>query len=88
MGFECRIFISAEQFAMSRSNSPSPRSNVDHSISPSQSLRGCRGGGTEANPLTNGPPGGHRSTLTQGKWGDDGIVHAHAPAEPDELLAC
>jgi hypothetical protein len=80
MGFECRIFISAEQFAMYRSNSPSPRSNVNHSVSPSQSLGGCRGGGAEADPRANGPPGGHRSTLTQGKWGDDGIVHAHAPA--------
>ena len=85
MGFECRIFISAEQFAMSRSNSPSPRSNVNHSISPSQSRRGCRGGGTEAKPLTNCPPGGRRSTLTQGRWGDDDIVHAHAPARAPAL---
>jgi len=87
MGFECRIFISAEQFAMSRSISPPPRSDVDHSLSPSPSLRGCRGGGTEANPRTNGPPGGHRSKLTPGRWGDD-EDSARAPARaPDPAPA-
>ena len=84
MGFECRIFISAEQFAMSRSSSPSPRSKMDQSLSPS--FRGCRGGGgNKANPRTNGPHGGYRSTLTRGSWGEDeDSARAPAPADAED----
>ena len=87
MGFENRIFISAEQFTMSSSNSTSSGGGAAHNLSRSVDPSPIRGGSSEAavvvdNSLQSSKPSGGRGGAALRSRGSSG--RAHAP----RLVAC